>query len=329
MPPVTKPARTPDVTRRRVAATPAPLDAGGIVMPRNVLNGLVVITICLLAVDVQTAAREGFVTLGLFPEHKGRMERLAEELASELEPHAGDAALDSLVVERAGEQDFDLVVLGDENPMISDECYKLALRHAATEMMMADSSLGPSEAVRKGMAHVVHGRARAATHGRTYGEFFRHVVKCDEWCEPMVVSLEQCHIEAVARLRPWPVFFGFNTSVVDERFLPELEVVSAELLRSPDSRVLVVGRGSRIGNRDHNRRLSRERAEAVRDRLVTLGAPADRIQALWLGWEPPQIVPEVARAYNLTDAWLLYGRQALNQSVMMVVYTDATKTSSL
>ena len=298
-------------------------------MVRDALTGLLVSGVVLIAAAARSATREGFVTLGLFPENKGRMERLSEELARELEPYAEDAALDSLAVERPGEEDFSLVVLGDANPMISDECYKLALRHAAAEMMQTDSSLGPAEAVRKGMAHVARGRQDAHTQGRTYGEFFRHVVQCEEWCEPMVVNLEQCHVEAVARLRPWPVFFDLNSAAVDDQFTMELSIVTEEISRADGARILLIGRGSRMGDRNHNRVLSRLRAEAVRDRLVALGAPPDRIQLLWFGWEPPQIGPEVARAYNLTDAWLLYGEHALNQSVMVVVYSDDAAAASL
>ena len=122
---------------------------------------------------------------------------------------------------------------------------------------------------------------------------------------------------------------GFVTLGLFPENKGRMERLSEEISRGDGARVLLIGRGSRLGDRDHNRRLSRLRAEAVRDRLVALGATPDRVQLLWFGWEPPQIGPEVARAYNLTDAWLLHGEHALTQSVMVVVYCDDAAAASL
>ena len=51
----------------------------------------------------------------------------------------------------------------------------------------------------------------------------------------------------------------------------------------PDDKVLLIGRASKIGDLRYNRRLSGQRALAVRDVLLAKGVAANRIETLWLG----------------------------------------------
>ena len=68
---------------------------------------------------------------------------------------------------------------------------------------------------------------------------------------------------------------------------PEHEVgVSAEVIPAvlaATGPVAVVGHTSTTGTPEHNRTLSRARAEAVRDLLVTEGVPSDRVHAMAFG----------------------------------------------
>ena len=254
------------------------------------------------------------------PKEKSRLERLVEELSQELGPYAEDGSLDSLNIENAGAYDFDLVVLGDDNPLISDECYKLVLQHAAEEMKRTHPELSRAEALRMGLMHVHENRQAGQEHGRTYGEFFTHVVQCDEWCQPMVVGLEKCHIAAVAGLDPWPVFFDYDSDNAQLGSDITFARVIEKLESTEDGNVLLVARASRLGNKIYNRTLSYRRALAVRDELVGLGVESDRIRLLWFGWEPPQIGEQVAEAYGIGDVYHVDGEYAVNQSVMVVVY---------
>ena len=251
---------------------------------------------------------------------KSRLERLVEELEKELVPYANDPSLDSLSVANPGEYDFDLVVLGDNNPIISDECYKLVLRHAAKRVMVDNPELSITDAMKLGVRHVHEERDHAREHGRTYREFFQHVAQCDQWCQPLVVGLEKCHIEAVAELDPWAVFFDFNSDVIR----PEAEVtftsVVKKLEENTEGKVLLIGRASRNGDKIYNRGLSYRRALAVRYTLLNLGVNPERIQLLWFGWEPPQISERVASAYGIGDVHALGGEFSANQSVVIVVY---------
>ncbi len=279
---------------------------------------VVVFLLCLFIVLVPVTSKHS--TTNAEEKDKSRLDRLVDELEKELVPYANDPSLDSLPVKAPGEYDFDLVVLGDNNPIISDECYKLVLRHAAQRVMEEHPELSVTEAMRMGIEHVHEEKQAGREHGRTYGEFFQHLVQCEEWCSPLVVGLEKCHIEAVADSDPWAIFFDFNS----DRIRPESAVTFTNIVEkleaNVDVNVLLIGRASRSGNKVYNRSLSRRRALAVYGTLLNFGVKRERIQLLWFGWEPPQISEPVAAAYGIGDVYALSGGRSVNQSVMVVVY---------
>ncbi|HSV30146.1 MAG TPA: OmpA family protein, partial [Candidatus Omnitrophota bacterium] len=51
-----------------------------------------------------------------------------------------------------------------------------------------------------------------------------------------------------------------------------------DIRRTDADQVAIIGHADRAGSDEYNRRLSAERAETVRDVLVSQGIPADRIQ---------------------------------------------------
>ena len=63
----------------------------------------------------------------------------------------------------------------------------------------------------------------------------------------------------------------------------ELERVFAELRRRPLPDIMVIGHTDTVGSVEYNDRLSRARAERLREMLITLGIPGDRIQAAGRG----------------------------------------------
>ena len=63
----------------------------------------------------------------------------------------------------------------------------------------------------------------------------------------------------------------------------ELEKVFAELKRRPLPDIVVIGHTDTVGGHEHNDRLSRARAERLREMLVELGIPAERITAAGRG----------------------------------------------
>ena len=63
----------------------------------------------------------------------------------------------------------------------------------------------------------------------------------------------------------------------------ELERVFAELKRRPLPDIMVIGHTDTVGSLDYNDKLSRARADRLREMLVGLGIPAERIQAAGRG----------------------------------------------
>jgi outer membrane protein OmpA-like peptidoglycan-associated protein len=63
----------------------------------------------------------------------------------------------------------------------------------------------------------------------------------------------------------------------------ELEKVFGELKRRPLPDIVVIGHTDTVGSLDYNDKLSRARADRLREMLVELGIPAQRIQAAGRG----------------------------------------------
>jgi outer membrane protein OmpA-like peptidoglycan-associated protein len=103
------------------------------------------------------------------------------------------------------------------------------------------------------------------------------------------------------------VAFDPESVAIRPTFLPTLERVADVLSRSSDAHVLVVGHTDAMGSAAYNRRLSAERAEAVRQALATYGVDASRVRAEGRGEAEP-------RGDNGTAA----GRQANRRVEIMV-----------
>jgi outer membrane protein OmpA-like peptidoglycan-associated protein len=72
----------------------------------------------------------------------------------------------------------------------------------------------------------------------------------------------------------------------------ELEKVFGELRRRPLPDVMVIGHTDTVGGLAYNDRLSLARAERLREMLISLGIPAERIQAAGRGKREPLVATE-------------------------------------
>jgi outer membrane protein OmpA-like peptidoglycan-associated protein len=110
--------------------------------------------------------------------------------------------------------------------------------------------------------------------------------------------------DALAAQPPRPVSFLLYFVEGKDELTPDsqqvLQQVFAEIARRPAPEVVVIGHTDRVGTLAYNDALSLRRAEKVRDDLVKLGIPADRIHAVGRGEREP-LVPtddEVAEPRN-------------------------------
>ena len=69
----------------------------------------------------------------------------------------------------------------------------------------------------------------------------------------------------------------------------QLENVFAELKRRPLPDIVVIGHTDSVGSLEFNDQLSRARADRMREMLIQMGLPADRIQAAGRGKREPLI----------------------------------------
>ena len=110
--------------------------------------------------------------------------------------------------------------------------------------------------------------------------------------------------EALAALPPRPVSFLLYFVEGRDQLTPEsqqvLQQVFAEIALRPAPEVVVIGHTDRVGAVAYNDTLSLRRAERVRDDLVRLGVPADRIRTAGRGEREPlvQTDDEVAEPRN-------------------------------
>jgi OOP family OmpA-OmpF porin len=71
-----------------------------------------------------------------------------------------------------------------------------------------------------------------------------------------------------------------------------VEDIRQEILKRAVPEVTVIGHTDRVGSEEDNLRLSRARAEAIRDILIAGGVPAQIIQAIGLGELEPEVMTE-------------------------------------
>ncbi|MDH3402452.1 MAG: OmpA family protein [Acidobacteriota bacterium] len=96
-----------------------------------------------------------------------------------------------------------------------------------------------------------------------------------------------------AHLPPPPVgftlLFELGSPRLDAEARALMPAVLAAILARSAPEVIVAGHADRAGGRDVNKRLSRERAEAVRDEIVAAGLAAGAVAVEWYGEERPAV----------------------------------------
>jgi OOP family OmpA-OmpF porin len=85
------------------------------------------------------------------------------------------------------------------------------------------------------------------------------------------------------------VFFDWDSAALTPEALGILETAAENAQTAGTARLEATGHADRSGPEDYNMGLSERRAEAVRDELVRLGIPADRIFIFWRGETEPLV----------------------------------------
>ncbi|MEQ1853283.1 MAG: OmpA family protein [Chthoniobacteraceae bacterium] len=90
----------------------------------------------------------------------------------------------------------------------------------------------------------------------------------------------------VDRSRFSPVHFAFDSSSVGAGERPKLQAV-ADFCRSERNSIIIAGFTDERGTPEYNRGLGERRALTVREELIKLGVPANRLQTVSFGAELP------------------------------------------
>ncbi|HEX5092531.1 MAG TPA: OmpA family protein [Burkholderiales bacterium] len=85
------------------------------------------------------------------------------------------------------------------------------------------------------------------------------------------------------------VYFNEGTDELTPESRAEFEKILAEIRDRSGPDILVIGHTDRLASDDYNDRLSLQRAQRVRDELIKLGIPADRIRAAGRGEREPLV----------------------------------------
>lgn len=83
------------------------------------------------------------------------------------------------------------------------------------------------------------------------------------------------------------IYFGFDAYDVSSDYMGIVEAHARWLLDHPEVKIVIQGNTDERGGREYNLALGQKRSEAVKQRLMLLGVPAERIEAVSFGKEKP------------------------------------------
>jgi len=99
--------------------------------------------------------------------------------------------------------------------------------------------------------------------------------------------------QALAAQPPRPssyvLYFEAGGNVLTPESQAALATIRKEIAERPASEVMVIGHTDRVGSVDGNDRLSKTRAEGLRDLLIESGVPADKLSAVGRGERDPLV----------------------------------------
>lgn len=93
------------------------------------------------------------------------------------------------------------------------------------------------------------------------------------------------------------VYFDYDQYSVKEEFKPVVSAHARYVSQNPQARVTLQGNTDSRGSREYNLALGQRRADAVKQMMTLLGAPANRIETVSFGEEKPRAQGDSEQAY--------------------------------
>jgi peptidoglycan-associated lipoprotein len=86
------------------------------------------------------------------------------------------------------------------------------------------------------------------------------------------------------------IYFDFDRDDIKPEFVPVVEAHGKFLRQNPDKKMLIQGNADERGSREYNLGLGQRRSDAIKKRLMLLGATEKQIESVSLGEEKPMCV---------------------------------------
>ena len=144
-------------------------------------------------------------------------------------------------------------------------------------------------------------QAKKAVGKQSMDKWYQELAECKTVCAQIVVRMMAKHFEAISKLPHFFVMFRTGSDSIDGTYTGFLDQMAEYLNRDPSLQIMIVGRASKIGDRAYNRELSRKRADSIKYRLMERNLDPNRLKVVYLGYEPPQISPNVIELYRLAN----------------------------
>ena len=104
------------------------------------------------------------------------------------------------------------------------------------------------------------------------------------------------------------IYFDFDSDAIKAEFVPLVEAHAAFLRQYKTAKMLIQGNADDRGSREYNLGLGQRRADAVKKRLVLLGATESQIESVSLGEEKPVCTEQTEECWARNRrADILYG----------------------
>ena len=106
------------------------------------------------------------------------------------------------------------------------------------------------------------------------------------------------------------VYFDFDSDAIKAEFVPLVEAHGAFLRQNARAKMLIQGNADERGSREYNLGLGQRRADALKKRLVLLGAQESQIESVSLGEEKPVCTDQTEECFaKCRRDDMLYGGQ--------------------
>lgn len=212
------------------------------------------------------------------------------------------------------------VVTSPNNPLIDKSCRAGSLADAIVNLKKAEN-LELDEAFSKADNHI---KQQQYAFGKriTFTKWLKHVAECKDFCNFAVLKLLRCHVETVAKNHHSLVAFDYNKSNIKTGHETQTVQRFVDIIQQKENNqgIVLIGRASRTGNAEYNRKLSKQRVESVSKLIQSYGVSEKFITLQPLGYEEPQLDAWLTKYYGLEMEYAQLGGDRINQSVLMVMY---------